>query len=189
MLWVTVIASTALALSIGGGIALLRTRRANRIASDALARAGDANQIAKAANQISQEANAISRQALAALTEQHVVDWEPTWQRNTGTLVLRQLGADDAYQVTVIVTSKNLHEVCTAPRVAPGEELRFDLPQVAELRRQHEAAQIATQDRLSSGSSMIYFAGRFEITLQITVAWYSAAGFAKSAMFQDLRVR
>lgn len=189
MPWVTVLAFAALALSITGAIALLRTRRANRIASDAFARAGEASQTAKAANQISHEANAISRRALEALTERHVVDWEPTWQREAGTLVLRQLGADDAYQVTVIVTSKNLHEVCTAPQVGPGEELRFDLPQVAELRRQHEAAQIATQDRLSSGSSMIYFAGRFEITLQITIAWFSAAGFAKTAMFQDLRVR
>lgn len=188
MPWVLIPAFAGLVLGMTGVIALARTRRANRVARAALARAGEANRIADAASEISQEANALSRRALAAQTERHVVDWEAHWQREDGTLVLRQLGGDDAYQVTVIVTGSNLHEIRTVSQIAPGEQVCFDLPQVAELRREHEATQNAMQDSLS-GSSMIYFAGRFEITAHITVAWVSAAGFAKTATLADLRVR
>lgn len=188
MPWVAIVALTGLALSLAGCVALFRTRRANRVASYAVARANEAIQIAEAADQLSQDADATSRRALAAPMEQHVVDWEPKWSRESATLVLRQLGADTAYQVTVIVTGKNLHEVRTVPQVAPGEEVRFDMPQVSELRRQHEAEQNAVQGDLT-GSSMVYFAARFEITVQITVAWVSAAGFARTASFEGLRVR
>lgn len=187
MLWVIVAAFTALAL-LTGGVALLRTRRANRIAGDAIVRAREANQLAEAANRLSKEANEISRRALDVRTEQHVVDWEPNWHRDIHTLVLRQLGADDAYQVTVIVTGKDLHEVRRIPQVAPGEQVSFDLPQVVELRRKHEAEQAAAQASLS-GASMVYFAGPFSITLKIIVAWVSAAGLPKTATLPDLRVR
>lgn len=188
MLWAVVTAVAGLALVVSAA-ALLQTRRANQVARNALARAAEAHRFAVSARELGQEATAISRRIDAVHTEQHVVDWEPNWRRDDSTLVLSQLGADDAYQVTVVVTGEGLHEVCRVPQVSPGEDVLFDLPQVEELRREHEAEQLAVQDRLSSGSSMIFFAGRFEMTLRTTVAWVSAAGMAKTATLGELRVR
>src|SRR4051812_45218564 len=92
-----------------GGWGLRQAQLSREVAEEANQAARESAAAAQRANEIAEEANALSARALTAVTEQHFVEWKPTWDKRACELRVYNRGGDDAHDVRLIVLAGDAH--------------------------------------------------------------------------------
>lgn len=190
----TVDIGAALVGAVGLLLAVLANRRAqqanqaaqvaNRLAADALTEARTANRIAEQANQLSQEANTVVSAQAADQRERWHVEFAVEWNEEDGALAVRNLGADPARQVTVVVSGDDFHHAARGLGDLPaGEQLALPLPKVVE---QRDDATREWDRIMSDPTSNMIVPSLFHIDARVAVTWETGLGQARHA---DLEVQ
>lgn len=175
----------SLAVGIGGiiaaGIANSRAKKANqfakaanRFAAKAVAQSATANQIAEDANELSEKANALSERALLHASEESFVQWGIEWDAENTTLVLLNNGRDVAFQPSVIVTGKELHQVGSGEDTPPGKKISIPVPQIVEKRAIGPRVRYGTV-----GGSSISVPRALIFPVSVVVLWKTENGFQR----------
>lgn len=170
-----------------GGWGLRQAKLSREIAEEANQAARESAAAAQRANEIAEEANALSARAVTAVTDQHFVEWKPTWDERSCELRVYNRGGDDAHDVRLTVLADDAHtnQAFEGP-VPPAGWIGVDLPEVDQKRAEHEAMMNRRQADLASGG-IVYVGGTFSMSLRVTVTWRSEAGLPKAVSF-DLSV-
>lgn len=159
-----------------GIIGLVQASRAHAVAKAASKAADGANELSAEANSIAREANQLSKSSAEQAHERHDVLWDAGLV-DEGILAVRNLGRDTAYDVLIRVTFEQeppLEE--EAAEVARHDEIRFEMPAVAEQLRQdrlEDATPLPPGIIIAMPTTRMY-------RLDVEVSWVSASGRAYS---------
>lgn len=179
LFWTACGAVGGIAGGVCGGIALLLTRKANKlsqvanraaeeangIAGDSKRLAKDANRLAGEANQISADANAISQRALRVTADQTVYKWRVEFDGERSAVFLVNDCPHEASDVHVFVrhedqaiTDRRVDKVPAFGEVTFEDELF--LHQIIEDQR--------SIDRLNAGGSFVFIGvGGYDVTVHV----------------------
>lgn len=179
LFWTACGAVGGMAGGVCGGIALLLTRKANKlsqvanraaeeangIAGDSKRLAKDANRLAGEANQISADANAISQRALRVTADQTVYKWRAEFDGERSAVFLVNDCPHEASDVHVFVrhedqaiTDRRVDKVPAFGEVTFEDELF--LHQIIEDQR--------SIDRLNAGGSFVFIGvGGYDVTVHV----------------------
>ncbi|MGQ7788748.1 hypothetical protein [Nesterenkonia sp. K-15-9-6] len=151
---------------------------ANRIAARGLDESRVANEIAQQANELSEATKAISEREFAMRHENVVINWSFQWDRKGDVLRVTNSGADTAHEVSVSVSYKDFAETYGPfPEVAGLGEIAIELPELAEMRRQH-SSQLTGVRR-----------GRFQVTAFIGIQYLTPMGNPVTPELVELKLR
>lgn len=179
LFWTACGAVGGMAGGVCGGIALLLTRKANKlsqvanraaeeangIAGDSKRLAKDANRLAGEANQISADANAISQRALRVTADQTVYKWRVEFDGERSAVFLVNDCPHEASDVHVFVrhedqaiTDRRVDKVPAFGEVTFEDELF--LHQIIEDQR--------SIDRLNAGGNFVFIGvGGYDVTVHV----------------------
>jgi hypothetical protein len=149
--------------------------KANGIAERALSRVEDANGIAEHANKISEEANDLVQKSAAQQAELWTVDWAPKWNRDSALVVLRNTGADVAYQLNVTLDGEKLHRIDDLGDVRDGHEVTLNVHEIIQVRADHDANAERQMER-NRTSSIAIIPGPLQYRLKLSLKWKTGLG-------------
>ncbi|MCI1643802.1 MAG: hypothetical protein LKI98_04185 [Bifidobacterium crudilactis] len=162
--------------AITGVLALLQTRKtnklaktANTLAQEAVESAGEANGLARDANEISHDANAISQRALKVSSDQTEYNWTVEFDYQTSALIVFNDSALFANDVSVIVSSEE---------EAIAEAVEHRVPAFGKLVLQSNLFRQKLLEDAGRYGNGFYGTPVFKVT--ISVVWNSELGVRKA---------